>query len=172
MNTQLIRTWEELAQIEPDWNRLWKSGGTCSREFYAYSFMRLMALHTGKGRGTPWCIVCREGGDVVGIIPLFLGRVPVSRLRVRMNGITFFPNELIQRHGFLGDVPAEEAVPAIADYLGGEPFDLAVLSGLSEADAAAVFRQLAECRVSVQPAAGQRAAGRPARHGVGRHVRD
>ena len=58
MNTQLIRTWEELAQFEPEWNRLWRSSGTCSREFYAYPFMRLMALHTmhhGLPRPLPVC---------------------------------------------------------------------------------------------------------------------
>jgi CelD/BcsL family acetyltransferase involved in cellulose biosynthesis len=145
MKTQLIGTWEELAQFEADWNRLWKSGGTCGREFYAYSFMRLMALHTEKGRGAPWCIVCREAGEVVGIVPLFLARTPVSRLRVRMICIAFFPNELIQRHGFLGGVTAEEAVTAIVEHLRGEPFDLAVLCGLAEADAAAIFRHVAAC---------------------------
>jgi len=59
-----------------------ESGVGGSREFYAFSFMRLMARHTGKGRGTPWCIVCREGDELIGIIPLFLGPQTVSRFRV------------------------------------------------------------------------------------------
>ncbi|MCX5769056.1 MAG: GNAT family N-acetyltransferase [Candidatus Hydrogenedentes bacterium] len=147
MNSQLVRTWEDLAQFERDWDQLWKSGGTCGREFYAFSFMRLMALHTSKGRGAPWCIVCREGSDVVGIIPLFLRLQTVSRFRIGMNCVTFFPNELIQRHGFLGNMPAEEAVPALLNHLQAAPFDLAVLTGLAEADAATLFAKLAECAV-------------------------
>ena len=147
MKTQLVRTWDELAQLEADWNRLWKSGGTCSREFYAFSFMRLMALHTGKGRGAPWCIVSRDRGGVVGIVPLFLSSQTVSRFRIGMKCITFFPNELIQRHGFLGNIAAEDAVPALVEHLRAEPFDLAVLCGLAEADATALFGKLAACGV-------------------------
>ena len=140
IETELITDWDTLEDLRDDWNRLWKQSDTCMEEFYEFDWMCAVARHQVPPPSHPWCIVARKDGRIVGIAPLFRHTTHITRLQIPVRSVTFFPNEFIYRHNFLTENVDEIMLDALVCHIFGDGrIDIAVLTGLKEADARRLF---------------------------------
>ena len=140
---ELITSWDHLSRLDSDWERLWQSSDTCRDEFYSLKWMRAVASNLSRPADHPWCITIRENGLVQGIAPLYQRDTRVTGLNIPVRIVSFFPNNQLFRHGFLGARKWERLLAQVISHMKDDTsIDLLVLTGLEEIKARALFGAL------------------------------
>lgn len=134
--SQLLTSWEALAALEPDWDRLWQASPRARRLCLSFRWVRALVAFFDGQRGTetrPWCVVLRdETGHPTGIAPLIVEEGSGGR-RVRT-----LPDWVERNHGFLCAGPVAPLAREVRRHLDGAGGDGLRLRGLLRQEALAL----------------------------------
>ena len=118
---QLVESLDQLAEIRDEWHTLLSQTLPGRDLFYRVDMLRAMAPVHAAGRRSPFVLLAREAGVLVGAMPLVLDRKPLSRAGVRVLSLWGGDGSALSVEGGLpvrGD--PEHVVMAMHDALVGE----------------------------------------------------
>lgn len=131
--SELITSWEGLAALRADWDRLWRAGGA-RRLCYSQRWVAEITACFDRQRKTvsrPWCVVVRDpAGSPTAIAPLLLTEGRLGKRIVRS-----FPDWVERNHGFIADGPLETLAREVKRHLDAEGIDGLFMRGVLRREA-------------------------------------
>ncbi len=114
----LVKDWENLQYYKEIWDRLWYKTKYIENEVYSFEWMKAVAGIKKYNIGKPYCFIIEKNKNVEGIVALFYRQRQYSRLKLKMNTLTLFPNEMTIRHNILiGEISNKLAIRLIVNKI-------------------------------------------------------
>lgn len=135
-SSELITTWDGLARIRTDWDRLWQTGRSRKLCYSLRWVAEISAFFDRSGRGAPtrpWCVVMRDSsGRPTGIAPFLL----VEEGRLGKRYVRTFPDWVERNHGFLCEDGSLEALAReVRSHLDRQAIDALFMRGVLRQEA-------------------------------------
>ena len=124
LETEVLRTPEAFAKLEPEWDRLIEDAGV-PHPFVSHTWLRTWWECFGPGEGELRVVVVREDGRLVAAAPMALRRARMCGVPVRL--LETLSNDHTPRFEFPVSRRREEVHRLIWDELAGAPADVVAL---------------------------------------------